>query len=213
VGKNTTTSLNFILNKYKVKNKAEIELYCSRRITFPKLFRELGFKIGVEVGVAGGKMSKFICESCPDIKLYSVDAWTLFPDAIGYTQEKMDKLYEKTKSKLSYFSNNQIVRAWSMDAVKQFKNNSLDFVYIDAAHDYKNVYQDIREWSKKVRKGGLVCGDDYIFPEDLPKDNEAFNNSKYAVKKAVIDWVKVNNIKSLFVLTKGMIPNWFYVKE
>ena len=205
-------TLDFILNKYKVKNESKIELYCSREGTFPKLFKQLGFKVGVEVGVGNGDFSYTICKLCPNIKLYSVDAWTVFPDGGGWKQWRFDRLYKRVVSRLSHFSNNRIVRGWSMDMVKQFKDGSLDFVYIDAAHDYKNVYQDIKEWSKKVRKGGLICGDDYIFPEDLPKDNIAYNNQKYGVKKAINAWVKKNKIKPLFVLTKRVIPQFMYVR-
>lgn len=205
-------TLKYILKRYKVKKKPKIKLYCSRVGTLPKLFRELGFKTGVEVGVARGYFSKAICVQCPQIKLYSVDAWTLWDGAThGETQEAMDKLYESAATRLSGFPNNQIVRDWSMNAVKRFSDESLDFVYIDAAHDYKAVSDDIKKWSKKIRKSGIICGDDYASPKDM-KGLGDFYDSNYAVKRAVNDWVKKNKIKPLFILTKGIVPNWMYVK-
>ena len=48
-----------------------------------------------------------------------------------------------------------------MDAVADVRNDSLDFVFIDADHKYTSVCEDIREWSKKVRRGGIVSGHDY----------------------------------------------------
>ena len=48
-----------------------------------------------------------------------------------------------------------------MDAVKMFKDRSLDFVFIDANHAFDYVMQDLIEWTKKVRIGGIVSGDDY----------------------------------------------------
>ena len=94
-----------------------------------------------------------------------------------------------------------------MDAVKKFKDESLDFVYIDGAHDYKNVYKDLKAWSKKVKKGGIVAGDDYVDPSepDYPK-------KIYDVKAAVNDWVKKKKIKPLFLLAKNNDRSWFYVK-
>ena len=48
-----------------------------------------------------------------------------------------------------------------MDAVVDVADESLDFVFIDADHKYVSVCEDIREWSKKVRIGGIVSGHDY----------------------------------------------------
>ena len=48
-----------------------------------------------------------------------------------------------------------------MDALANFPDGSLDFVYIDGAHDFKNVAMDVCEWVKKVRPGGIFFGHDY----------------------------------------------------
>ena len=53
-----------------------------------------------------------------------------------------------------------------MDAVKDFENESIDFVYIDGNHGFKFITEDIYEWSKKVRKGGIISGHDYIYSSD-----------------------------------------------
>ena len=46
------------------------------------------------------------------------------------------------------------------NAAKLFQDNSLDFVYIDSAHDYEHTKEDLETWYPKVKKGGLFCGDD-----------------------------------------------------
>jgi hypothetical protein len=56
-----------------------------------------------------------------------------------------------------------MVRKKSMDAVKDFEDESLDFVYIDGHHGFKFVTEDIWEWSKKVKKGGVISGHDYAY--------------------------------------------------
>ena len=37
----------------------------------------------------------------------------------------------------------------------------IDYLYIDAAHDYDSVRADLRAWGPKMRPGGLILGDDY----------------------------------------------------
>jgi hypothetical protein len=49
-----------------------------------------------------------------------------------------------------------------MDALKEYTDGSLDFVYIDGDHSFPYIAQDIYEWSKKVRVGGMVSGHDYF---------------------------------------------------
>jgi hypothetical protein len=40
----------------------------------------------------------------------------------------------------------------------------LDFVFIDAAHDYNSVAEDIRMWHSKVNPGGFLIGHDQDWP-------------------------------------------------
>jgi hypothetical protein len=49
----------------------------------------------------------------------------------------------------------------SLEAVKLYDDRSLDFVFIDAAHDYDNVKKDIIAWKPKVKLGGILAGHDY----------------------------------------------------
>ena len=48
-----------------------------------------------------------------------------------------------------------------MEAVKDFEDGSLDFVYIDGNHDFLHATEDIWWWAKKVRNGGVIAGHDY----------------------------------------------------
>ena len=40
----------------------------------------------------------------------------------------------------------------------------LDVVFIDGAHDYASVDQDLKLWGPRVRPGGIVAGHDYRLP-------------------------------------------------
>jgi hypothetical protein len=49
----------------------------------------------------------------------------------------------------------------SLEAVRHFDDNYLDFVYLDGAHDFDSAMLDIIHWSRKVRPGGIVAGHDW----------------------------------------------------
>ncbi len=48
----------------------------------------------------------------------------------------------------------------SVTASSLFMGESLTCVFLDAAHDYESVKRDIQVWTPKVRKGGVIGGDD-----------------------------------------------------
>lgn len=49
----------------------------------------------------------------------------------------------------------------SAEACRRFADGSLDFVYLDGSHTYDAVAEDIRCWRPKVKRGGMLAGDDY----------------------------------------------------
>lgn len=49
----------------------------------------------------------------------------------------------------------------SEEASKSVEDASLDMVIIDASHEYDDVTKDIGLWLPKVKKGGILAGDDY----------------------------------------------------
>ena len=54
-----------------------------------------------------------------------------------------------------------LIIADSVTASRLFGDASLDWVHLDARHDYASVKADIRAWLPKVKPGGWLSGDDY----------------------------------------------------
>jgi hypothetical protein len=159
---------------------------------------------GVEIGVEHGEFSKHLMKTVNGLNLFSIDPWLSYGYLSKVTQKKMDQNYEGAVQTLSPFPGCSVIRAKSLDAVKGFYDNSLDFVYIDGNHGRTYVRQDIAAWTEKVRVGGVISGDDY-FNSTIP--------GRCGVKDAVDEWTKENNIKVWFVLVGSWRPNWFWIKE
>lgn len=128
---------------------------------------------GAEIGVFEGDSSALLLEHLPGLKkLYCVDVWRfeqkfydLMPNKSGkilnadwleVKETFMRNVFFKFPGKVSP------MQMTSVEASVKMRNESLDFVFIDANHAYEYVKQDIVAWLPKVKPGGLICGDDYV---------------------------------------------------
>ncbi len=55
----------------------------------------------------------------------------------------------------------QLIISNSVAAAQLFSDGSLDWVHLDAQHDYESVKADIEAWLPKIKTGGWLSGDDY----------------------------------------------------
>lgn len=50
------------------------------------------------------------------------------------------------------------MRNLTSEAVKRIDNGAIDFIYVDARHDYCGVKEDIELYWPKLREGGIMAG-------------------------------------------------------
>jgi len=175
------------------------------RRDFPAFFKEMGFKVGAEVGVYRGGFSKEFCEK--GFEFYAVDPWAGYIGA-GRTEQKQDEQdlnYKIACETLAPYPNCTIIRKSSMDALEDFEDGSLDFVYLDGDHRFRYAAEDIVEWAKKVRVGGIVSGHDYWNTD--PKAS----NLLCQVKAVVDAYTNVYDI-DFYITSNNRAPSWFLVK-
>ena len=127
------------------------------------LFGELGYTVGAEIGVHFGHYSKVLFDNVPNLKLYCVDPWGYYKTEKVITPKLIMNRYVYAVVFLSQF-NSELMRMTSEEAAKIVPDGYLDFVYIDALHDYDSVKQDIKLWLPKIRNGGYIGGHDYGYP-------------------------------------------------
>jgi hypothetical protein len=110
-----------------------------------------------EVGVAHGDFSREIINRLRPSLLILIDAW-------GEVSGRYGNARLTVESELApEIATGQVVlnQGWSWEVLSSLKDASLDWVYIDAAHDYESVHRDLLAAQSKVRKDGWICGHDY----------------------------------------------------
>ena len=155
-------TLDYITNKFKVdlNKKSPINIPEAKREVMAQTLAELNFNVGVEVGVWQGEHAEILFKANPKLLLYGIDSWVPYKGNRDYHSYSYQPSYEQARSVLAPYSCT-LIRSFSMDAVKDFEDKSLDFVYIDANHGFRYVIDDIAEWSRKVKKGGIIYGHDF----------------------------------------------------
>jgi len=143
---------------------------------------------GAELGVRFGANAVNILQNTPIEKLYLVDNFPEYLDNSGvmFTRKMQDALYETLLVNLiGYMPQVRVIKKSSEEAMPEFVDESLDFIYIDGAHEYEYIKKDL-EWASKVKSGGIIGGHDY-------------DGSSAEVIQAVNEFITANNYR-LFVL-------------
>jgi hypothetical protein len=126
----------------------------------------------VEIGCYAGVSTELFSVCCE--KVYAIDPWVDYPELPMDKIEKSEDLFDMMLSK-----HNNIVKIkdFSQNVYQNFKDESLDAVYIDGKHDYESVKRDILNWYPKVKTGGVISGHDFYDPSVNKVLKELFSDS------------------------------------
>lgn len=158
------TTLDYFVQKYKIdlREPPPIQLPQIDRLAMAQTMAELGFKRGVEIGTAAGDHALLLCQNIPNLTLYCIDPWQRVDGFVSFTDQKLSEWLQRAEEQLAPYENCHLINSTSMATVDIFTKHSLDFVYIDGAHDFRHVAEDISEWIGKIRPGGILYGHDYV---------------------------------------------------
>jgi len=144
-------------------------------------------EIGVYFGRGTVLFNEILEERGFESEYYAIDT---FEGSSEHKAHGMVPDYERAKENIrQFFPSVHVMKFSSDDARKLFENGYFDVVYIDASHDYHSVTHDIGAWLPKVRKGGCLCGDDYVggWPEVVRAVDDFFGG-KAAVIEGTQQW-------------------------
>ncbi len=160
----------------------------------------------VELGCWKGKSSSFLItealKSGKNIDLNFVDTWAGSPEHLDPSEGAYEeglvedpdfvyKIFQDNINKIDYPKN--ILRMHTFKASKLFENNSIDFLFIDTAHEFKHVEKEISLWYPKVKSGGIIAGHDYFYPGVMRAVKDF--SRKYDISIRVINssWIGVKS--------------------
>lgn len=137
------------------------------RYNLPQWLETLQFKgDGAELGVQRGEFAAHSLRVWPSgAHYYMVDPWAqqaVYVDLANVaTSEQENRMAEAAQAVAAFPTRAVLMRNFSFDAAKAFEDCALDYVYVDAVHDYAGALNDMIDWWPKVRPGGVMGGHDF----------------------------------------------------
>jgi len=177
------------------------------RVELPLLLNQRGLTgRAAEIGVRLGSFSEHLLDQWNGRELISIDPWTSdapeqYVDTANVAQDEQDANHRTTLERLARFGDRSSVwRATSVDGARRVPDASLDFVYIDARHDYRSVLEDLEAWLPKVRAGGVIAGHDYL--------DGSHPEGEFGVKSAVDEFFGTREMRVYSTLQDTPWVSW-----
>jgi len=167
------------------------------RNDFPKLLKQLKLTgVGVEVGVESARYSQVLLKGVPWREFFGIDSYESFgPYYFGKGRDRALRVYGQ-------YENATLLEMDSLQASPRFDDSSIDFVYIDATHEYESVRDDIAAWWPKVKPGGLLAGHDFCEGHPITA----------GVVRAVREFALASNLHIRTTMQDHVMLSWYIRK-
>lgn len=200
-----------------VKSKhliADPNLYfdCSKRVENPAVFlternllncralpsREEMLKriptgsVCIEVGVAQGYFSEKILETINPQKLYLIE----------YDADMAGRLAQKFEAEIR-MGRVTVLCGDSVEMLRTIPESSIDFVYLDATHDYEHPKAELEICKNIIKTDGIIAGHDYT-------RFSMWECSQYGVIEAVNEFCISNGFEMIYITMDVLHSNASY---
>ena len=117
-----------------------------------------------------------------NLKVISVDLFNDFYEPMfdKHFPNQLNDFISNIK-KFGIYEHVEIKKGPSVEIAKEIPISSVDFVFIDANHDYDFVKEDINNWYPKIKPDGIIAGHDFEWP---------------SVKQAIDDTLGLENVSN-----------------
>ena len=120
--------------------------------------------VGIEIGTCRAESTAFLLEKCPNImRIFTIDPYKAYEDWTGeINQEVIDKFMMIAQENLKPYGDRvRMIRETSSQAVNNFTDTLVDFIFIDGDHSYEATLADCEAYYPFLKPGGFFCGHDY----------------------------------------------------
>ena len=133
---------------------------------------ELGSWVGSSARIWGNALKKFKNCKVLCIDNYSLPEeyhWSHLGQLKAIKTGKAVKLFKRNIRALELEDIVSLLKTSHQEASRVFKDNSIDFIYIDLGHDYNEMQDILERYLPLVKKGGWIGGDDYDSNHDYKR--------------------------------------------
>lgn len=161
--------------------------------------------IGAEIGVCRGEFSRQILDSMPLLKtLHLVDAWKHLGGAYEHDPENVDdggheQRFQRVQEMFAHDKRVVIHREFSHIAPITCDIRDLDWIFLDAAHDYDSVLADLWAWSRLNPR--FILGHDY-------RTDATTMKMQFGVVEAVTTFCRMTDYKLKKLTTEEWPSYW-----
>ena len=123
----------------------------------------------VEIGSFLGRSTHYLATALMNankeqVKIYCIDTFQGSSEHVSLKLPK-DFLF-MFKENLKFFIGREMVvpcqgRSDSQEILDKFKDESIDYIMVDGAHEHEPVLDDIENWWPKLKPEGVMFGDDF----------------------------------------------------
>jgi len=199
-----------------------------QRSDLGRLLQARKFTIGAEVGVQNALHAQELLGKWHNVQhFYLIDLWGFqenYEDIANRPPNEQDQIYANAQTNLMPWTQQNkttFLRMLSTQAAQKIPHQSLDFVYIDARHDYCGAKEDMEAYYPKLRPGGIMAGHDFLsvqeqkgldHNQDWSKCMDGSSNPG-AVKGAVEHFCVKNGLSFSVMYAEGAIwASWMLQK-
>lgn len=124
----------------------------------------------IEIGSYNGESTLIFGASMIFDKITCIDPLSIHSLEFGLEHQPQEEVINQFKQNTSYFNGNgkelgqtkvELIRDYSYNVADRFEDGTIDFIYIDGAHDYQAVKNDIKLFAPKLKTFGILAGHDY----------------------------------------------------
>ena len=94
-------------------------------------------------------------------EIHCVDPFEGYENYNEWHRYEWEFIENEFKQNTRFFNNITLHKDFSYNIIDTFENETFDFIYIDANHEYEDIKRDIKLCLPKLKKGGVIAGHDY----------------------------------------------------